>query len=99
MVHLPDRDSGPKFIKDFQIGPVAKGACGTLPGSGPRTEAFKRMGQENPCANQAHKSCNCLNHGYRPLSPAKTERLSRCTVKRIPWALQKSNPTDDLAQQ
>jgi hypothetical protein len=31
MVHLPDRDSGPKFIKDFQIGPVAKGACGTLP--------------------------------------------------------------------
>jgi hypothetical protein len=69
MVHLPDRDSDPKFIKDFQIGVVAGGACGTLPGSGPRMEAFKRMGQENPGTDQAHKSCDCLNHGYRPLSP------------------------------
>jgi hypothetical protein len=89
MVHLPDRDVGPKFIKDFQIGLVAKGACGTLPGSGARTEAFKRVGQENPGANQAHKSRNCLNHGDRPLSAARTERLSRCTVKKIPRAVRK----------
>jgi hypothetical protein len=71
MVHLPDRNAGPKLIKNFQIGLVARGACGTLPGSGPRKEAFKRMGQENPGANQAHKSCNCLNHGDRPFFPSQ----------------------------
>jgi hypothetical protein len=53
-------------------------------GSRPVTITFKCVGKKNPGAHQGHHSCNCLNHRTNPLRPRMpTERLQRCTVKKI----------------
>lgn len=44
-------------------------ATGRARNSGPGTITFKRMGQENPHAHQAHYRCNRLNHRTNPLRP------------------------------
>jgi hypothetical protein len=89
------RNAGPNLLK------ISKSALQNLrpAGSGPRTKAVKCMGKENAGAHQAQKRCNCLDHRKCPLRPARTERLPRCTVKRISWENRKSKLTDVLAQQ
>ena len=53
-------------------------------GSRPVTITFKCVGKKNPGAYQGHHRCNCLNHRTNPLRPrTPTERLQRCTVKKI----------------
>ena len=92
------RDAGPNLLK-ISESPFCKSYCGPLPRSGPGTKAVKRVGKENARANQAQKCCNCFNHRECPLAPVPTERLRRCTVKRIPLQNGKSGLTGDLVQQ
>jgi hypothetical protein len=92
------RDAGPNLLK-ISESPFCKRYWGPLPGSGPGTKAFKCVGKEDARANQAQKCCNCFNHRKCPLAPVATERLRRCTVKRIPSQNRKSDLTDDLVQQ
>ena len=95
MIHLPLRCSS-EFIKSFRIPrpeprvKLSARESGESPeplagkGSRPVTIPFKCVGQKNAGAHQGHHRCNCLNHRTNPLRPrTTTERLQRCTVKKI----------------
>jgi len=43
-------------------------------GSGPRQHSFKRVGNENPGANQSHHRCDHFEHRKHPLRPARSKR-------------------------
>jgi hypothetical protein len=95
------RDAGPNLLKisESALSQKVQRYCVPLPKSEPRKEAVICMGKKNAGANQAHKRCNCLDHRNVQSAPARTQRLPRCTVKRIPSENRKWDPTDDLAQQ
>jgi hypothetical protein len=69
-------------------------------GSRPGADAFKCMGQENPCAHQTQNCRDCLEHRKIPFAPLGSANDGRPrTVKKIPWADSKSALTEDLMQQ
>jgi hypothetical protein len=95
------RDAGPNLLKisESALSQKVKRYCVPPPKSESRKEAVICMGKKNAGANQAHERCNCLDHRNVQSAPARTQRLPRCTVKRIPSENRKWAPTDDLAQQ
>jgi hypothetical protein len=98
---LSVKEVGPNLLKisESALSQKVKRYCVPPPKSESRKEAVICMGKKNAGANQAHERCNCLDHRNVQSAPARTQRLPRCTVKRIPSENRKWAPTDDLAQQ
>jgi hypothetical protein len=65
-----------ELIKTFGTGLTERGDAElrSRPGSGPRQHSFKRVGNENPGANQSHHCCDHFEHRKHPLRPARSKR-------------------------